>query len=201
MTASRGQQTEVPGQATIADWLAALSHDSPFEGGEDNSVWDQEAPRLALVPILISLLQDADRDVRRRTIAALAKFGEQAQRTLPVLRAALKDAALKDDDESVRSEAVHAVLQIDGYEGLDTRVQHLGLPQHEVPRRIQREVKAVHHPRLDLGVEIHQRVPAGQQVDPRNGGVLHQIVPAEDDGTPDIPVEREGIAFRLEVLG
>jgi HEAT repeat protein len=112
MTASRGHQIKTPGQAPIADWLAALSHDSPFENGQDNSVWDQEAPRLALVPILISLLQDTDRDVRRRTIAALAKFGEQAQRTLPVLRAALKDAALKDDDESVRSEAVHAVLQV-----------------------------------------------------------------------------------------
>src|SRR2546421_11758514 len=112
MTTSHEQQIEALRQAPIADWLAALSHDSPFENGQDNSVWDQEAPRLALVPILISLLQDADRDVRMRAIAALAKFGEQAQRTLPVLRAALKNAALKDDDESVRGEAVHAVLQV-----------------------------------------------------------------------------------------
>jgi HEAT repeat protein len=112
MTVSCEHRTNIPRQALIADWLAALSHDSPFERGEDNSVWDQEAPRLALVPILISLLQDPDRDVRMRAIAALAKFGAQAQRTLPVLRAALKGAALGDDDETVRGHAVHAVLQI-----------------------------------------------------------------------------------------
>src|SRR2546422_954733 len=112
MAATSGHQIAVLGPARIADWLAGLSHDSPFERGSDESVRDQEAPRLALVPILISLLQDPDRNVRSRVIEALATFGEQAQRALPVLRAALKDAALTDDDESIRSHAVHAVLQI-----------------------------------------------------------------------------------------
>ena len=74
-------------QPPLADWLEALSHDSPFERGEDPSVWDQVAPRLALVPVLISLLKDSDRDVRVRVITALGTLGAQAHRVLPVIRA------------------------------------------------------------------------------------------------------------------
>jgi hypothetical protein len=111
MTAS-SEHRIAAGPAPIADWLAALSHDSPFEHGQDGSVWNEEAPRLTLVPILISLLQDPSGDVRMRAITALTTFAEQAQRALPVLRAALKDAAATDDDPSVRGRAVHAVLQL-----------------------------------------------------------------------------------------
>ncbi len=96
----------------LATWLEALSHDSPFERGQGPSIWDQDAPRLALVPILISLLKDPDRDVRVRVLTALGNFGGQAHRVMPVLRAALKETALKDDDESVRSHAAHALLQV-----------------------------------------------------------------------------------------
>src|SRR5262249_35568369 len=85
--------------------------DSPFEGGQDPSLWDQVAPRLTLVPTLISLLKDQDRDVRARVVAALGNFGGQAHQVLPVLRAALREAALKDDDASVRTLAAHALLQ------------------------------------------------------------------------------------------
>ena len=99
-------------QPPLADWLEALSHDSPFERGEDPSIWDQTAPRLALVPVLISLLKDPDRDVRVRVLKALGILGGQAHRVLPVLRAALKEAAVKDDDESVRACATHALLQV-----------------------------------------------------------------------------------------
>jgi HEAT repeat protein len=99
-------------QPPLADWLEALSHDSPFERGQDPSIWDQVAPRLALVPVLISLLKDPDRDVRVRVIAALGTLGGQAHRVLPVLRAALKETAVNDDDESVRTDAAHALLQV-----------------------------------------------------------------------------------------
>jgi HEAT repeat protein len=100
---------EVP---PVAAWLDALSHDSPFEPGQDTSVWERDAPRLALVPILISLLKDPDRDVRMRVVTALGNFGAQARQALPVLRAALKEAASKDSDESVRGHALRAVLQV-----------------------------------------------------------------------------------------
>jgi HEAT repeat protein len=96
----------------LADWLEALSHDSPFEQGPDSSIWDQAAPRPALVPILISLLKDPNRDVRVRVLSALGSFGGQAHRVLPALRLALKQTALADDDERVRTEAARALLQV-----------------------------------------------------------------------------------------
>src|SRR5437588_7860019 len=92
---------------SLANWLEALSHDSPFERGQDPSIWNQAAPRLALAPILISLLKDPSRDVRVRVLAALGTLGGQAHRIIPVLRAALTETALKDDDESVRRHAAH----------------------------------------------------------------------------------------------
>jgi HEAT repeat protein len=96
----------------FADWLEALSHDSPFEQAPDPSIWDQAAPRPALVPILISLLKDPNRDVRVRVLTALGNFGGQAHRVLPALRLALKKTALEDDDEFVRTEATRALLQV-----------------------------------------------------------------------------------------
>jgi len=98
-------------QPPLADWLEALSHDSPFEGGQDPSLWDQVAPRLALVPVLVSLVKDPDREVRLRVIAALGTLGGQVHQVLPVLRAALKEAAANDADESIRTHAAHALLQ------------------------------------------------------------------------------------------
>jgi len=110
--ASEVEAASLPQHPPLVDWLEALSHDSPFERGQDPSIWDQAAPRLALAPILISLLKDPDRDVRVRVLAALATLGGQAHRVLPVLRAALKETALKDDDEAVRTQAAHALLQV-----------------------------------------------------------------------------------------
>jgi HEAT repeat protein len=111
-TASELQAALLPQHPPFVDWLEALSHDSPFEGGQDPSIWDQPAPRLALVPILISLLKDPSRDVRLRVLTALGILGGQAHRVMPVLRAALQETALKDDDESVRTQAAHALLQV-----------------------------------------------------------------------------------------
>jgi HEAT repeat protein len=110
--ASEPQAALLPQHPPIVDWLEALGHDSPFERNQDPSIWDQAAPRLALVPILISLLKDANRDVRVRVLTALGNLGEQVHRVMPVLRAALKETALKDDDESVRTHATHALLQV-----------------------------------------------------------------------------------------
>jgi HEAT repeat protein len=96
----------------VADWFVGLSHDSPFERDQDMSVWDDTAPRLATVPILIALLNDSDREVRVRILTALGTFGGQARQALPVLRAALKETALKDDDECVRTHAARALLRV-----------------------------------------------------------------------------------------
>jgi HEAT repeat protein len=96
----------------LADWLEALGHDSPFEQDQNPAIWDQAAPRPALVPVLLSLLKDPDRDVRVRVLTALGNFGGQAHRVLPALRLALKETALQDDDEFVRTQAARALLQV-----------------------------------------------------------------------------------------
>jgi HEAT repeat protein len=98
-------------QPAVADWLEGLSHDGPFERAEPDSAGHPAAPRLEAVESLISLLKDSDRDVRMQAVTALGNLGERAHRVLPVLRAALKETALQDADESVRSRAVHAILQ------------------------------------------------------------------------------------------
>jgi hypothetical protein len=54
------------------------------------------------------------------------------------------------------------------------------LPRNRNPPVVQREVEAGEDPRLRLGVEVHQRVAADQQVDARDRRVLDQVVPAED---------------------
>jgi hypothetical protein len=112
MTSSEPHAAPLPQHPPLADWLEALSHNSPFENGQDMSIWDQAAPRLALVPVLVSLLKDPDRDVRIRVARALGNLGGQAHRVLPVIHAALKEAALADHDESVRTQATHALLQV-----------------------------------------------------------------------------------------
>jgi HEAT repeat protein len=95
----------------LADWLEALSHDSPFERPQAHAARLGASPPLAAVPSLLSLLKDADRNVRRRAITALSDLGEEVRRVLPALRAALREAALHDGDDAVRAEAVHALLR------------------------------------------------------------------------------------------
>jgi HEAT repeat protein len=112
MTTPKPTATLPPQPPPLVDWLEALSHDSPFERGTDPAVLDQAVPRLALVPILISLLKDPDRAVRARVLTALGNLGGQVHRIMPVLRAALKEAALTDADADVRTQAAHALLQV-----------------------------------------------------------------------------------------
>jgi HEAT repeat protein len=47
-----------------------------------------------------------------RAVTALGNLGGQARRVLPALHAALTETALHDGDESVRTQAVRAVLQV-----------------------------------------------------------------------------------------
>ena len=95
----------------VADWLVALSHDSPFEGPPVRAARGGPPPPLTAVPSLLSLLQDADRDVRLRAVTSLGDLAGEVRRLLPGLRAALGEAALHDRDDGVRAEAVHALLR------------------------------------------------------------------------------------------
>jgi HEAT repeat protein len=98
-------------QPPLAEWLEGLGHDGPFERVQPTSAGNQAAPRLEAVPSIISLLKDPDPDTRMQAARALGSLGERAHRVLPVLRAALKETALQDPDESVRNDAVNALLR------------------------------------------------------------------------------------------
>jgi HEAT repeat protein len=91
--------------------LVALSHDSPFERPQAGAAQGGSPPPLAAVQSLLSLLKDSDREVRLRAVASLGDLGGEARRVLPVLRAALSDAAHNDGDDGVRAEAVRALLR------------------------------------------------------------------------------------------
>src|SRR5262245_33912334 len=96
----------------LADWLEGLSHDSPFQRPQGAAAWGRDAPPLAAVRSLISILKDPDREVRIRAVTALGNLGGQARWALLALRAALEETALADDDESVHAGAVRALLQV-----------------------------------------------------------------------------------------
>jgi HEAT repeat protein len=96
----------------IADWLQALSHDSSFESQQAAALWGRAAPPPAAVRDLISQLHDHDPEARIRAISSLGEIGSQAHRALSALGAALKEAALKDENETVRAAATRAVLEV-----------------------------------------------------------------------------------------
>ena len=73
-----------------------------------------------------------------------------------------------------------APLELDGAEVRRVAQQHLGLAEEQHAVGPQREVQAVEDLRLGLGVEVHQRVAAGEQVDVGDRGVLDQVVAPED---------------------
>lgn len=111
----------------LAEWLVALSHDSPFERPDAPTARGGVCPPLSAVPGLLSLLSDSDRGVRLRVVAALGDLVEDVRRVIPEVRAALTTAA-HDDDDGVRSEAVRAVLRAGPHP--DTEVGALGDALH-----------------------------------------------------------------------
>jgi HEAT repeat protein len=95
----------------LADWFVALSHDSPFERLQTSRAGGGASPSVAAVPNLLSLLKDSDREVRLRVVAALGNVGGEVRRVVPAIRAALMEAALNEQDDAVRAEAVRGLLQ------------------------------------------------------------------------------------------
>ena len=63
---------------------------------------------------------------------------------------------------------------------------------------MQGEVESLEDPRLGLAVEVHQCVAARQEVDPRDRGVLDQVVPAEDHRAAKLLVEQIPAAVLLD---
>jgi HEAT repeat protein len=95
----------------LAHWLLALSHESPFEKPQARLAQAGNATPLPAAPRLLALLEEADPGVRLRAAQGLGDLAEEVRRILPVLRAALEQSALHDEDEEVRNEAVDALLR------------------------------------------------------------------------------------------
>lgn len=95
----------------LTNWLVALSHDSPFENPQARVVAAGTSPPLAAASSLLSLLKDADRQIRLRAVTALGDLAAEVRRVFPSLRAALGEVAHHDGDNGVRAEAVRALLR------------------------------------------------------------------------------------------
>ena len=89
-------------------------------------------------------------------------------------------------------------LDVRRAEQVGVRDEHLRLAQHEHAVVVEREVEPAQDPRLRLGVEVHERVAADEQVDPGDRGVLHEVVAAEDHRTPEVAAERVALVGALE---
>ena len=95
----------------LADWLVALSHDSPFERPPASAAESGTFPPLTAVNSILSLLKDSDRDVRLAAVKALGALVAEMRRVLPAICAELSQAAVNDADDGVRAEVVRALLR------------------------------------------------------------------------------------------
>ena len=115
----------------------------------------------------------------------------RGRRQLAEQRPVLRDVAHRS--------AEHPALQVDGREQRTVAQQHLRLPQQQHPGGAEGEVEAAEDARLGLGGEVHQGVAADEQVDPRDRGVLHEVVAPEDDRPPQVLAEDVAAADEVEV--
>jgi hypothetical protein len=92
------------------------------------------------------------------------------------------------------------VLEIDRLEERRPRQHHLRAAQEEVPLGQEREAEARQHPGLRLRVEVHERVPAGEQVELGDRSILDEVVAAVDDRAACVHPERLALLALLEVL-
>ena len=81
------------------------------------------------------------------------------------------------------------------------RKQHLGLAEKEQTFVIQCKMKAGDDARLRFRVEVHQRVPADEQIEPRNRRILNEIEATEDHRAAKLAFHHELVGVRvLEIL-
>ncbi len=93
-----------------------------------------------------------------------------------------------------------APLQIERHKQTGVRKQHFGLAQHQKALGLERKMKAIQDVVLRLGIKVHQGVAADEQVNARDGRVLHQIMPPEDDRAPQVFAEGIGLVMVIKVF-
>ena len=95
----------------------------------------------------------------------------------------------------------NAVLEIYGAEQVGVRKQHLRFSEKQQTVLVQREMKAGDDARLRLGVEVHQRVAADEQIEPRYRRIMNEIETTEDHRAAQLRFHRELIGVRaLEIF-
>ena len=93
----------------------------------------------------------------------------------------------------------HAASEVDRDEETRPRDERLRLAEKEVAVVVEREVEVADDPPLRLGVEIHERVPADEQVDSRDRRVLDDVVAAEDHTATEVLPDRVPPVVVIEV--
>ena len=61
-------------------------------------------------------------------------------------------------------------------------------------------MKTRENPSLGLRVEVHQSISAHEQIQPRHGSILHQIVPTEDHRAAQVRVEHVPTTDGVKIL-
>ncbi|CAG7000123.1 hypothetical protein PICSAR164_02743 [Mycobacterium avium subsp. paratuberculosis] len=117
-------------------------------------------------------------------------FVERARRVVVVQAAVAADRLAEDP-----------VLEAQRGEPVTVAEQHLGVPQKQRALRGKRKMQAPQHISLGLGVQIHQRVAAHQQVHPGDRRILDQVVAAEDHRPAQILVKNVAAVDLFEVAG
>jgi len=77
--------------------------------------------------------------------------------------------------------------------------QHLGSPEKQVAVVVERVVEPGQNPTLRLGGEVDERVPADEQIEPRDRRVLGEVVAPEDDGPPKGGAKDEALPLAVEI--
>ena len=99
---------------------------------------------------------------------------------------------------SVQHLAEQPALQIDRREQVGVGDQHLGPAEQQDPLVVEREVESAEDLGLSLGREVHERVSAHEQVDPRDRRVLYEVVAAEDHAAAQVLAEHVPLIGALE---
>ncbi len=119
-------------------------------------------------------------------------FGRQLiEANLPAgVIAVLGVRALRQDHQALaqgrpRNLPEHALLDIDRFEDRAMHEQHLRATEKQIAVVLEGVVEARKDAALGFSGEVHERVPADQEVQTGDGRVLHEVVPAEDQRAPE----------------
>jgi HEAT repeat protein len=97
----------------IAVWLKLLQNEEVPFGREAVPVCGQIGDSLrAALPSLVGFLTSEEAELRAQVVAVLSDLAQQAQGIMQMARVALRQAALREQDEVIRTNAVRALANL-----------------------------------------------------------------------------------------